>query len=591
MKTSRFLLLDQTGSVENWSSLRSGWSAAASGLSAAEAARRPSRRGPGSALVAVVAAATLGSGVLNLYSLMRPGLSGRLGFLSRFFPVEFVTFSRFLVLVAGFALITSSFNIYKRKRRAFQAVAILTALSALLHLTKGVDYEEASLSLLLLVVLLAGRHRFTVRSEPPDIGSAIVRVGAAGLIGTAYGILGFWLLDPREFGIGFTVQQAARQTLLYLTLSGDPRLVPHTRHATWFLHSLWLMSGLILGYAVTLIFRPVRYRLQTLPLQRAAAEAIVSVYGRSSLDFFKPWPDKSHFFSPSRRTFLAYSAARGFALVLGDPVGPAEEVESTVTEFSRFCDENDWGFAFYQTLPDFLPAYARCGLARLKLGEDAIVDLAKFDLDARDRRGLRTAVHKLERQGLGVRSYEPPLTDDLLARLEGISEDWLAIPGRRERQFTLGRFEREYLRRCPVLAASTAEGEMQAFVNVVPSYHRGETTIDLMRRRRNAPNGVMEFLLVKLLFRSRDQGFARFSLGLAPMSGFQAEEHASPEERAIHFFFQHLNAVFSFTGLRAYKAKFATDWEPRYVVYRHVLDLPRVAFTLARVSEISSRRV
>jgi phosphatidylglycerol lysyltransferase len=96
----------------------------------------------------------------------------------------------------------------------------------------------------------------------------------------------------------------------------------------------------------------------------------------------------------------------------------------------------------------------------------------------------------------------------------------------------------------------------------------------------------MDFLLVKLLAHSRDRGFDRFSLGLAPMSGFQPTEDAMPEERAIHFFFRHLTFIFSFGGLRAYKAKFATHWEPRYVVYRHVLDLPRVAITLAQVSKI-----
>ena len=42
------------------------------------------------------------------------------------------------------------------------------------------------------------------------------------------------------------------------------------------------------------------------------------------------------------------------------------------------------------------------------------------------------------------------------------------------------------------------------------------------------------------------------------MAGFQEREQASPEERAVHFFFQHLNMLFSYRGLRAYKAKFAT---------------------------------
>lgn len=538
----------------------------------------------------VTALATFGSGVLNLYSLMRPALSGRLALLYAAFPVEFITLSRFLVLIAGFALIISSLNIYKRKRRAFYTVAMLAALSALFHLTKGVDYEEASLSIVLILLLCGGRRHFTVRSGPLDVRSAATRLAATILIGVAYGVLGFWLLDPREFGIDFSLREAMRQTGMYLAFSGDPRLVPHTRHATWFLDSLSLTTGLMVAYSITLIFRPVRYRLHTLPQERAAALAIVREHGRSSLDFFKPWPDKSYFFSASRGTFLAYSVGRGFALVLADPVGPEREIESVVADFSHFCAENDWGLAFYQTLPDFLPIYARCGLAKLKLGDDAIVDLRTFTLDARERRSLRATVHKVERQGVSVRYYEPPLSDDVLGQLESVSDEWLRIPGRRERQFTLGRFDPDYVRQCPVLVATTSDDVVQAFVNVIPSYRKGETTIDLIRRRGTAPNGVMDFLLVKLLFQSRDRGFQRFSLGLAPMSGFQAKEDASPEERAIHAFFQHLTFVFSFTGLRAYKSKFATDWEPRYVVYRNALDLPRVAVTLARVSEIRPGR-
>jgi len=38
--------------------------------------------------------------------------------------------------------------------------------------------------------------------------------------------------------------------------------------------------------------------------------------------------------------------------------------------------------------------------------------------------------------------------------------------------------------------------------------------------------------------------------------------------------------------LKLYKAKFATQWEPRYLVYRNVLSLPMVARAIAEVSEI-----
>ena len=95
-------------------------------------------------LVIAIAIATLASGLLNLYSLIQPSLSSRLALLYQIFPLEFVQLSRFLTLVLGFALVISSFNVFRRKRRAFQVVAVLAVLSIVFHLTKGVDYEEAS---------------------------------------------------------------------------------------------------------------------------------------------------------------------------------------------------------------------------------------------------------------------------------------------------------------------------------------------------------------------------------------------------------------------------------------------------------------
>ena len=78
-------------------------------------------------------------------------------------------------------------------------------------------------------------------------------------------------------------------------------------------------------------------------------------------------------------------------------------------------------------------------------------------------------------------------------------------------------------------------------------------------------------------------------MGLAPMSGFREGEEAGAEERAVQYFLQRSNFLFSYSGLAEYKAKFATHWEPRYAVYRNVLDLPRLAVALVRVSGLKDR--
>jgi lysylphosphatidylglycerol synthetase-like protein (DUF2156 family) len=50
---------------------------------------------------------------------------------------------------------------------------------------------------------------------------------------------------------------------------------------------------------------------------------------------------------------------------------------------------------------------------------------------------------------------------------------------------------------------------------------------------------------------------------------------------------QHMNFLFSYQGLRAYKAKYATTWEPRYVIYRNILNLPLLARAIGEVTGLN----
>jgi phosphatidylglycerol lysyltransferase len=283
---------------------------------------------------------------------------------------------------------------------------------------------------------------------------------------------------------------------------------------------------------------------------------------------------------------LAYRVGRGLAVVLGDPVGPEEVIEGIVRDFTRFCDDNGWGVAFHQVMPDHLDVYEHFGFKKLKVGDEAIVDLTQFTLEGKAAKTFRSKVNQLEKEGVHTRYYEPPIPPGLMSQIRVVSDEWLLIPGRRERQFTLGMFDEEYLNSTPLFTAEDVGGRVLAFVNLVPSYRPGEASIDLMRRRTEGPNGIMDYVFIKLFLRSKEQGLERFDLGMAPMAGFKEQEEATPEERAIHAFFQHLSFLFSFKGLLAYKAKFAATWEPRYLIYRNILDLPRVAMAISAVSEV-----
>ncbi len=534
--------------------------------------------------VGIISAITAGSGIVNLLTVMRPHFHPP-GPLVDLFPIEFLHVSRLLSLLIGFGLVISAVNLLKRKRRAFMSAALLSAITIPFHLLQGLDHRGAVVSAFLLILLVLTRRSFTVRSELPDLSFAIARLAVFAAAAFTYGVFGFWILDRRHFGIEFNLVDSIHSTIRFLTFVGDVAVVPRTHYARWFLDSLYLATVAGIVYAVLSLYRPVLYRLRIHTRELAMAAEIVRHHGRSALDFFKYWPDKSIYFSPSQRSFLAYRVGGKHAIVLGDPVGPEEEIEDLVRQFQLLCDENDWGLAFHQVGPDFLPLYARVGMHKLKIGDDAIIDLRNFNLEGRTRKEFRNTIARLEKAGVSSRLLAPPISEGDLSRIQEVSDEWLTLPGHRERRFTLGLYDPAYVRSTPVIAAEDAEGRLLGFLNLIPSFAKREASIDLMRRRTEAPNGLMDYLFVKLFLTLSEQGYERFNFGLAPMAGFQEREVATREERAIHAFFQRMTFLFSYTGLRAYKAKFASSWEPRYLIYRNALDLPAVAIAIGRVSE------
>ncbi|MEM2890116.1 MAG: phosphatidylglycerol lysyltransferase domain-containing protein [Candidatus Hadarchaeum sp.] len=136
---------------------------------------------------------------------------------------------------------------------------------------------------------------------------------------------------------------------------------------------------------------------------------------------------------------------------------------------------------------------------------------------------------------------------EVLLQVKQVSDEWRQILGRRERRFSSGMFEPNYLRSTPLLTAADHDNKILAFVNIIPSYRKGEATIDPMRHRIEVLDGIMDYLFVKLFLYNQQKGFQRFNLGKAPMSGFQEKEEASLEERAVHYLFQHLNFLFKET--------------------------------------------
>ena len=132
----------------------------------------------------------------------------------------------------------------------------------------------------------------------------------------------------------------------------------------------------------------------------------------------------------------------------------------------------------------------------------------------------------------------------------------------------MGFFDAAYLDEAPVAVMRNKAGDIVAFANLMPTGDQRMTSIDLMRASPQAPSGIMDGLFIYLFDYSRQQGYENFNLGMAPLANVGVSSFSFIEERAAHLIYEYGSSFYSFQGLRAYKAKYVTDWQPKYLAYR-----------------------
>lgn len=314
---------------------------------------------------------------------------------------------------------------------------------------------------------------------------------------------------------------------------------------------------------------------------RTRAQAIIEKYGQTSRARFTLFEDKSYFFSPNE-SVIAFVVKGQIALVLGDPIGPQDDVEASIVAFKSFCARHNWQACFYQTQPDYLNIYKTLEFNVMSVGQEAIVDLAAITLEGHAGKEFRNVVNRLTRLGHRVEIYEPPMSDTLLGELKVISDEWLTGVKGSEFRFSVGWFDDKYIRDSIVAVVYTPEGCMSAFTNIVSDYQRKEAVIDLMRRRRKVENGTMDFLFISIFDWAKFKGNTTFSLGFSGLSGIGEKSDSPAVEKALHYLYENMSRFYNVKGLHTFKDKFHPRWESRYMVYPKTANLSAIAIAFAR---------
>jgi len=505
----------------------------------------------------VLAIFTFLAGLVLLFSGATPAAAGRLALLDRILPSGLIEASHFLSSVAGAGLLILSQGLARRLDVAYYltATTIVTGMAA--SLLKGLDYEEAVLLLLVLAVLRRARPAFDRRAAFFDTRFSAAWIAAlAGALGASVwlGLFAFKHVDySHELWWQFQVQGEVSR---FLRASVGAAMVL-----------------LLFGFA-----RLIRYAPHEAP---TPDDADIDDAGRAIAAQTATFPylvylrDKALLFNDERTAFVMYGVQGRTWVALGDPVGPDDQLNDLIRRFLERCDDFGGVPVFYEIGKAHLHRYADFGLAFVKLGEEAKVDLTTFTLEGSHASKYRQVIRQLEKDGGSFRIVEPAGVPAIMAQLRAVSDDWLAAKASAEKGFSLGFFDEAYVSRFPV-AVIEHGGRILAFANIWVGPQQVELSIDLMRYHHDALRSVMEALFVHMINWGKEQGYRRFALGMAPLSGFEDSPVSSLWTRLGAFMYEHGESIYSFQGLRAYKDKFNPIWEPHYLAYPGGLRLPLI---------------
>lgn len=521
-------------------------------------------------------------GVVNIVSFLSHGDPEKLKLLRDYLFFDVVNFSNSFVLITGlFLLVTAAFML-RGLRMAWWFAIILSLFSAVGHITRGINYTEAGIAMFVVFALITTRKEYYVKTNPRirslGIQTALLSVGAV----LIYGTVGFYFLDKKHFQIDFNILQSIKYTLLDFFLVGSEDLVPRDSFASDFLYTISISGIASMTFLVYSLIRPYVFRNSPSPEEKKNAENIVRQFGKSALDYFKLYSDKQFFLPPEQNSLISYKVSGNFAVVLEDPVAPdREEIKRSINSFRKFCYDNGLKEIYYRVPKENLDIYHEASKKSLFLGQEGVVDLSVFTLEGGERKSIRNALNKISEQGYSSHIHTPPIKDGLIQKLKTVSDEWLRMTERKEIVFSQGVFSEHEIKMQTIVTVENKEEKIIAFLNIIPDYAKNEGTYDLLRKTTDAPNGIMDFILVELFKYFKSQGIQYVNLGLAPMSGL--DDPRNFPEKSMKFAYEKIRSFSHYKGQREYKEKFNPVWFDKYLVYDNDYDLIRVPAVLSRV--------
>ncbi len=528
----------------------------------------------------ILAAAAGVNALVLLASTATPAVRDRLKIVNDMLPLDAVEASHAVAVVSAGIMLFLVRGLLRGYRAAFSTAVAALIMSGVAHILKGGDYEEAGICAGMLLLLLGARRAYTRRGRIP-IGWELTSAAAIGSFAFFFvvGITAYNKVPYRsEMWTKFSTKAEASRTL---------------RGAA-------LLAGVGLVFVLRQALRPVRQTVIAPPEEIDRAMAFMRASGTSAAPLTVACGDKGAWWwhpgdgAGEPAGLAVYQRRSDKMIILGDPVlGAGGGAPGLLAALQAFADSEDLDPVFYQVSERWMAPLHEFGYTFFKLGEEAVVDVRTFTLEGAPAHGYRKTIRRVEQAGVKFEVISPPHSDEVIAKARDVSDAWLREKGVGEMQFSLGYFSPAYLQRCPLAVARDGSEQIVGFLNVLCTRPGGEVTFDLMRTKGGVADGLMEYLMLRTMEWSRNQGYAAVNLGMSPLYDVGMYRSAFAKERLARTLFEHGERIYNYRGLHQFKDKFRPVWEPRFMAYQRPWEWPSsvlAATSLIRAGSPADRR-
>lgn len=510
------------------------------------------------------------SGLILLLSASVPGIIGRLKLAQEILSSPIMNVSHQLSVTTGFLLLGLSRGIEYRVKWVYHITLVVLSFAIVFTLFKGIDYEEATFLLIAALLLKTAKSQFYRENYVLTWGKSIFDITLILLITFLYLFIGYVNLPSSKINI-------------------PSKLMPYVlmnSHDVFFSAMIGLVTALLILAIFYVVSKPLHWKDASSRGQEKRILDHLQQYGGSTLAHLIFLHDKYVFWNQKETVLFSYQKYANKMVVLGNPIGEKEDLIDAIEELAEKADLYGYTPVYYEVSQSLLPSFHENGYDFFKLGEEGFVNLESFSMEGSKRKNARTLLNKYAREDIHFEVVHPPFSDDFLKELEDVSLQWLN--NRKEKGFSLGYFDKHYLNQSDIALVRGKESQVLGFASLIPVYDGRQTlSVDLMRFIPAAPKGVMDFIFLSLFLWSKEQGYKRFNMGMAPLSNVGMSKFSFLSEKIASQIFEHGQSFYQFQGLRRFKDKYANHWEPKYLAYRRQSSL---LFTMMQITFLISRK-